>query len=214
MTGLCLARHKGRMKFAPIIFAACAVAHTVACSDEKRPPEVPIGTSPAPVPVPVVPVKPIEPVETRATSSQGTNSERADTSEHGAEQLDPPPYFTLCDLPDHAPAAPMFSSDSTALRPRGKEILDQIAHCMLHGELMNAKIAVIGYADPRGGREYNLELAADRAVSARRYLIHRGVPPHRVTVASRGEHYSRGIGPESWQLDRRVEFIIVEDDED
>ena len=117
-------------------------------------------------------------------------------------------YYQLCDLPDQPPTAPHFPPDSVALRPRGKQILDQVANCMVSGELKGESVIVIGYADPRGSDEYNLELALGRAAAVRAYLIRHGVPPNRVTIASRGEHYSRGTGPETWQLDRRVEIQL------
>ncbi len=117
--------------------------------------------------------------------------------------------FHHCDLPNTPSDAPQFPFDSAALRPRGQQILDQVANCMKHGELLGASVVVFGYADPVGSKTYNLKLAMDRARTARWYLIQRGIHPARVTVASRGEHYARGLGPEGRRRDRRVEIQIA-----
>lgn len=118
------------------------------------------------------------------------------------------PYHRLCDLPDTPAEAPHFPIDSAVLGPYGKQVLDQVANCMLRGTLADESVIVLGYADPRGPAEYNMELAMERARAVARYLVHRGVPAERVSVASRGEQYARGTGPESWHDDRRVQIEL------
>lgn len=116
--------------------------------------------------------------------------------------------YRVCALPDTAVKAPHFPTNSFMLRPRGRQILDQIAHCMLDGTLAHRSIVIYGYADPRGSDAYNSKLALERARRVARYLERRGVPACRLSVVSRGEHYARGKGPEGWQLDRRVEIAL------
>lgn len=121
---------------------------------------------------------------------------------------EPDVYYRLCDLPDTASEAPHFPVDSAVLGPHGKRVLDQVANCMLRGTLLGESVIVLGYADPRGDAQYNLDLAMERARRVARYLVHRGVPPRRVSIASRGEQYSRGTGPETWHEDRRIEIEL------
>lgn len=125
------------------------------------------------------------------------------------EQHVPPEGFRMCELPQHATDALLFSTDSKAFRPRGKKLMDQLAFCLLKGPLTGKAIAVRGYADPRGSDEYNMDLSEDRAATVRRYLVRRGVDPERVSLVPVGEERARGYGPESWQLDRRVEIRLL-----
>ncbi len=183
--------------FAPQVAAGSMALAAISCASTQKPLlEQPVGMTHAetPAPVGVVDEEQSEPVPKAKTRPQGEPNQT--------------PYYRLCDLPDTAEEDPHFAVDSVSLDRRGGQILDQIARCMLHGALRGKSVIILGYADPRGSKEYNLDLAMGRARTARYYLLNRGVPPSRVTIASRGEHYARGHGPESWRLDRRIEIEL------
>lgn len=111
-----------------------------------------------------------------------------------------------CNLPDAPTESPQFDFDASVLRDRGMGILDGVASCMLRGSLKDEVLTIVGHADPRGSEEYNQGLGLRRAESARDYLMRQGVPLARIIVRSRGEQEAQGTGPDSWQLDRRVEI--------
>jgi peptidoglycan-associated lipoprotein len=110
-----------------------------------------------------------------------------------------------CNLPDTQEDAPQFDFDQAALRPRGMDILRDVAQCLENGPLKGSNITITGFADPRGGDDYNFALGMRRANAARDYLVNQGVPGERIIVRSRGEAEAAGTDPRSWQLDRRVE---------
>lgn len=189
---------------------ACAlVLSMVACAGEQTQLKQPVGSSRL-RPRPAMDAPSV--LRTADEPSRAEPQPRATGAEVDLETRDrhlPPNGFSLCELPQHASDALLFSSDSKALRPRGKELMDQLAFCLLKGPLTGEAIAVRGYADPRGSDEYNMELSEDRAATVRRYLIRRGVDPERVVLVPVGEERARGYGPESWQLDRRVEIRLL-----
>lgn len=113
---------------------------------------------------------------------------------------------TRCNLPDEPREDPQFDFDDAGLRDRGKRILDGVADCMLNGALKDESLTIVGHADPRGPDDYNQELGARRAESARDYLMQRGVPLARMTVQSHGERDATGTDESSWQLDRRIDI--------
>lgn len=182
----------------------CALAWALslaACGSGKVTLDHPVGVSDAPLARKGVERTPREPEPSEAASQA---PEVASETAYRA----PPRRFSSCRLPNEPANALLFSTDSRALRPRGQKIVDDLAACMLTGALRNETLVVRGYTDPRGSQAYNEELAVDRAATVRRHLVRRGVSPHRVRLAPVGEVMARGYGPESWQLDRRVEITI------
>lgn len=114
-----------------------------------------------------------------------------------------------CDLSDMPAEAPRFDFDSARLRPRGEDILANVAACVASGRLGDSTLEVVGHTDPRGPADYNAELGLYRAVAAKQSLVARGVPDALVDVRSRGEVDARGSDDISWARDRRVEIHLV-----
>jgi outer membrane protein OmpA-like peptidoglycan-associated protein len=115
-----------------------------------------------------------------------------------------------CQLPKGAENVPRFAFDEAQLRPRGRNILDDVANCLTAGRLQNRTISIVGRADPRGPEQYNQELGLSRAEAARQYLIRQGVSEQQLVVRSRGEAGAEGNDEESWKLDRRVDLVLGE----
>jgi OmpA-OmpF porin, OOP family len=96
-----------------------------------------------------------------------------------------------------APAAPpvwetvtfdanvLFDSDSSTLRPLGRDKLDYFAK-QIHG-LESQSIVAIGYADRMGTSESNQRLSEQRVDAVKSYLVGTGIATDRVHTRARGE---------------------------
>ncbi len=115
-----------------------------------------------------------------------------------------------CQLPGSPEEVPRFDYDQAELRPRGANILDEVAKCLSGGALQGQTVTLIGRADPRGPADYNRELGVSRAEAARNYLTERGVPADQLRLLSRGEQGATGHDEETWELDRRVDLELGE----
>ena len=69
-----------------------------------------------------------------------------------------------------------------------------------------------GHADERGTREYNIGLSERRAEAVKKYLLEKGVDPHKITIHGYGEDYPfmKGHDEQSWSYNRRVDLIIAD----
>ena len=77
-----------------------------------------------------------------------------------------------------------------------------------HPEVL--RVRVEGHTDSRASDSYNMKLSQERADAVRQYLIDQGVASERLVAIGKGEREpldSRET-PESWDLNRRVEFLI------
>lgn len=111
-----------------------------------------------------------------------------------------------CSLPETADAAPRFEFDQSALRANGRNVLDDVAHCLTQGPMKGEIITIIGRADARGSDQHNQDLGKSRAAAAKNYLAQHGVPADQMRLMSRGEQGARGDNEESFSLDRRVDL--------
>lgn len=125
------------------------------------------------------------------------------TTVHVSEELQ-----KACALPATPKQDPQFDFDEAALRPRGENILDDVASCLKDGRLKGRSVTIIGHADPRGTDEYNQRLGELRAAATQAYLVERGVPDIKLDVTSRGEQDATGYDEATWSLDRRVDLEL------
>jgi chemotaxis protein MotB len=114
-----------------------------------------------------------------------------------------------------------FGKGEAAISPEGRDELDKLASAMLQlvaeipGDL-NWVLRVDGHtdADPINTFQFpsNWELSTARAISVVRYLVSRGVPPHRLVAAGFGEFQpiDTGAGEESNRKNRRIELKLTE----
>lgn len=72
------------------------------------------------------------------------------------------------------------------------------------------RIEITGHCDERGTDEYNMALGMRRAVSAKQFLVDRGIAESRISVRSRGEEQplDSASNEEAWQQNRRDEFRV------
>lgn len=83
-----------------------------------------------------------------------------------------------------APVA-AFDSDKSALRPAGRDTLDQFV-ARIRG-LETQTIVAIGYADRMGSDAANQHLSQQRVDSVKGYLVGKGIVADRVQTSARGE---------------------------
>ena len=120
--------------------------------------------------------------------------------------------------PQHA-AAPMpappardylvfFDFDQTDVRPDSGQILDDVAAAF--GALNASTISLVGFTDLAWSDGYNQGLSDRRAVSARDYLVGRGISEAAIRSAGRGENDPRVPTADGAreQENRRVEIRI------
>jgi peptidoglycan-associated lipoprotein len=113
-----------------------------------------------------------------------------------------------CRFPATPGELPQFEVDQATLRPRGRDILADVANCMKDGPLQNRTITIIGRTDARGTDSHNQALGGTRADATRTYLVGKGVPDKKLLVVSRGEQAATGNDTESMALDRRVDLVL------
>jgi outer membrane protein OmpA-like peptidoglycan-associated protein len=119
-----------------------------------------------------------------------------------------PEIMADCRFPASPGELPLFDADQASLRPRGRDILADVANCMKDGPLQNRTITIIGRADARGSDAHNHELGANRAEATRNYLLQKGVPEQKLLVTSRGEEGATGDDAASMAIDRRVDLVL------
>ncbi len=103
-----------------------------------------------------------------------------------------------------------FSTNSAAIRPELRSVLDPFANSLQDDPA--ARIEIIGHTDSSGGDAVNNPLSQERAQSVRDYLTGRGVAGSRIQTAGRGEREPvADNGTEAGRArNRRVEIFLRE----
>jgi peptidoglycan-associated lipoprotein len=104
-----------------------------------------------------------------------------------------------------------FRFDDAGLSPEAKATLAAKAKVLRASP--EIRLRVEGHADEQGSDAYNKALGMRRALSAKRFLVQKGVDAHRLHVISYGEKrpLERGHSEAAWSVNRRVDFTIVTD---
>lgn len=79
----------------------------------------------------------------------------------------------------------LFDSDQSALRPAGRDKLDEFVSEI--GGLESRSVIAIGYADRMGTESSNQTLSQDRVDTVKAYLVSKGIASERVQTSARGE---------------------------
>lgn len=103
-----------------------------------------------------------------------------------------------------------FDYDKDELTPDDRNVLDQLAQCLMTGALKGKAVSLIGRADPRGTEEYNMGLGSRRASSVGKYLEHLGVGEPQLAVTTRGALDATGTDEQTWANDRRVDVQLAQ----
>lgn len=101
-----------------------------------------------------------------------------------------------------------FALDRSFISAESATILDEIASAM--AEYPSLSVELQGHTDPRASDAYNQALSERRALSARDYLLQRGIAPERMRIRAFGETQLISNTPDvvDYARDRRVEFIF------
>jgi OOP family OmpA-OmpF porin len=79
----------------------------------------------------------------------------------------------------------LFDSDKSALRPAGRDKLDQFVSDIRGLEARS--VFAVGYADRMGTGSSNQILSEDRVKTVKAYLVSKGVAADRIQTSARGE---------------------------
>jgi outer membrane protein OmpA-like peptidoglycan-associated protein len=107
-----------------------------------------------------------------------------------------------------------FDFDKTTIKPESNSLLDEIVSVIKDNPQIK-KIAIEGHTDGDGSDKYNLKLSDGRAKSVMEYLTSHGVDAKRLTAKGYGETkpIASNETPEGKEANRRVEFLITEQEE-
>lgn len=108
-----------------------------------------------------------------------------------------------------------FEVDKAVLQPLSFELLQEIASAIVDNPDVT-RLRVEGHTDSDGPDAYNLRLSQARAEAVRDFLIGAGVDAGRLDAQGFGEQMPIDTNktPEGRHRNRRVEFVIVERDND
>ena len=108
-----------------------------------------------------------------------------------------------------------FETASAVIKPESFTILDQVSQQLrAHPEVKTLRIE--GHTDSVGADDYNMRLSQARAESVKKYLTEKGrIAPERLIAKGYGETrpIASNTTPRGKAQNRRVEFLIVEQDE-
>lgn len=108
----------------------------------------------------------------------------------------------------------LFDFDLATIRPESHGLLDEIV-AVIRDNPQIRKISIEGHTDSEGSDAHNMKLSEARAKAVRTYLTEHGIEPGRLVAKGFGE--TKPIAdngtPKGRDENRRVEFLIVEQDE-
>jgi len=104
-----------------------------------------------------------------------------------------------------------FETNSKKIADASYAILDEVAHILDRNK--KSRIRIDGYTDNVGKSERNLKLSLERSESVKDYLVKKGISPERISVQGLGESHpiADNSTPEGRAINRRVEFIVLEE---
>ena len=110
-----------------------------------------------------------------------------------------------------------YDFDKYHIRPDAAKSLDQLAALLRQYPSMNIELSA--HTDSRGSWQYNRRLSKNRARSARKYLLSKGIAAHRLKATGWGEsklrnHCDDGVpcAEAEHQYNRRTEFAVTKFD--
>jgi OOP family OmpA-OmpF porin len=108
----------------------------------------------------------------------------------------------------------LFEFDKAIIRPESFELMDEITQVVKDNPRIK-KISIEGHTDDDGKASYNKKLSQKRADSVMKYLVEHGVDAARLTAVGHGEEIPMvpNDTDENKEKNRRVEFLILEQDE-
>ncbi|EDM73711.1 outer membrane protein, OmpA/MotB family [Plesiocystis pacifica SIR-1] len=108
----------------------------------------------------------------------------------------------------------LFEVDKAEIRSESFSLMDEITKVFIDNPRIK-KVSVEGHTDSDGSSRYNKKLSQKRADSVMAYLVEHGVAQERLEAVGHGEEkpIADNDTDEGKEKNRRVEFIILEQDE-
>jgi outer membrane protein OmpA-like peptidoglycan-associated protein len=103
----------------------------------------------------------------------------------------------------------LFRTDEYALADTTGARLAELAGML--STMPDIRIQLDGFADERGGEDYNLVLSQKRVEFVREQLVAAGINPSRIAIAAHGESPAQDAAPDSLALERRVNMTVFID---
>lgn len=107
-------------------------------------------------------------------------------------------------------AATLFDFDKYNLRPKGKQVLDQLVQDLNQPGAHVQSLGIVGHTDSKGSDAYNQKLSERRANTVAQYLASAGVPQDIMQVSGEGERHPVASNKTAAgrQQNRRVEVTV------
>jgi peptidoglycan-associated lipoprotein len=172
------------------VFVALSIS--TGCADEAKPPVAPTKVTAAVPPAPAL-----------APASPGKTNSSVYLSDRLRQACGITTVETVKD-------APKFDFDQNAILPEDRDVLAKVAQCLTTGPLKGRSIRLVGRADPRGEKEYNMSLGERRANAVLKYLTALGVGAPQMSETSRGALDATGSDEAAWRDDRRVDIDLLD----
>jgi outer membrane protein OmpA-like peptidoglycan-associated protein len=105
-----------------------------------------------------------------------------------------------------------FDTDSAAIKPQMRPVLDQFADALATPTLSHMLVLVVGHTDDRGSAVVNDRLSVARAASVAKYLEAKGIAASRIAAQGRGEDQPMAPNDRDYgrALNRRVDLFLRE----
>ena len=112
----------------------------------------------------------------------------------------------------NVPSEFSFDTDSAAITPGMRPVLDEFAQDLNIPLLSRMVVLVVGHTDSRGSLAVNDALSLARATRVGRYLESKGISSGRIAVEGRGERQPLVDSTQNYglALNRRVEMFLRE----
>ncbi len=103
-----------------------------------------------------------------------------------------------------------FDTDSAAIQPQMRPVLDGFADSLATRPLAHMLVLVVGHTDDRGSDAVNDRLSLARAASVAKYLEDKGIAASRIVVRGLGEHQPMAPNDRDYgrALNRRVDLFL------
>jgi peptidoglycan-associated lipoprotein len=145
---------------------------------------------------------------TRGQSDYGLNAAKLAEATGAGSDSGPITPGSMREFSARAGDTVYFTTDSTNLSNEAQSTL--IAQAQWLNRYADYSILIEGHADERGTREYNIALGAQRAASARHFLLSRGLDPRRVRTISYGKERPVAVCADisCWSKNRRAVTVL------
>ncbi|MEN9587411.1 MAG: hypothetical protein RIT15_986 [Pseudomonadota bacterium] len=103
-----------------------------------------------------------------------------------------------------------FDFNSARIKSESGQALSNLATALQSKELANAKFAIEGHTDAKGGADYNQRLSQQRADAVREFLIGKGIENTRLSAAGKGASDLANKDDPQAAENRRVKIVNMQ----